>query len=93
MNHTARQSVYKDALDLSGTFIRRTSMRGVNFSGADLSSADCSYADFTGANFKDAVLSKTVLKGAILTGVSNLTKEQLAQAVTDKSTVLPSYLQ
>ena len=92
MNHIAKQSIYKDALDLSGTFIRRTSMRGVNFSGADLSSADCSHADFTGSNFKDALLQKTILKGAILTDVKNLTKEQLSHAVTDKTTVLPSYL-
>jgi uncharacterized protein YjbI with pentapeptide repeats len=92
MNHYAKHSIYKDAINLSGAFIRRTNLRGVNLSGANLSAADCSFADFTGADFRDADLSKTVLKGAILTDVKNLTQEQLSSAITDTSTILPSYL-
>lgn len=79
-------------LDIQGAFIRRTSLRNANLERANLSFADCSYVDFRGANFKDAKLKGTILKGADLTDVLNLTKEQLAEAVIDQTTVLPAYL-
>ncbi len=89
--HTATVR-YDEALDLSGTFIRRTNLSGVNLQHADLSGADCTNAVFRGANLTNANLRGTILKGADLTGVVGLTSEQLAQAVTDNSTILPSYL-
>jgi uncharacterized protein YjbI with pentapeptide repeats len=92
MNIQAAATRFEESLDLSGTFIRRTNLNGVNLQNADLSAADCSNATFRGANFTNANLRGTVLKGADLTDVIGLTKEQLAQAFTDKATVLPRYL-
>jgi uncharacterized protein YjbI with pentapeptide repeats len=69
-------------LDLSGARVRRTNLSHTNLTGANLSHADLSGADLRGAN----------LAGAILTGVVNLTKQQLAGAVIDESTKLPSEL-
>jgi uncharacterized protein YjbI with pentapeptide repeats len=80
-------------LDLSGTFIRRAELSHANLERADLSKADCTNAIFRGANFKDAILDGTILKGADLTDALNLTREQIAKAVIDKRTILPSYLQ
>jgi uncharacterized protein YjbI with pentapeptide repeats len=65
-------------LDLSGARVRRT-----NLSNANPTHANLSHADLTGAN----------LSGADLSDVVNLTKEQLASAVIDDTTILPTYLQ
>jgi uncharacterized protein YjbI with pentapeptide repeats len=79
-------------VDLSGTFIRRTDLSHANLERANLSDADCTNVNFQGANFKDAILDGTILRGADLTGAVNLTREQIAKAIIDKSTRLPSYL-
>ncbi len=92
MNIQAAVTLFEEALDLSGTFIRRTNLNGVNLQNADLSGADCTNATFRGANFTNANLRGTVLKGADLTDAIGLTDEQLARAVVDKTTILPSYL-
>jgi uncharacterized protein YjbI with pentapeptide repeats len=82
----------KEAIDLSGTFIRRTNLNGVNLQNANLSDADCSNATFVGANFSGANLNGTVLKGADLTNAIGLTMRQISEAVTDDRTMLPDYL-
>jgi len=92
MNHQSAVNSYRDALDLSGAFIRRTNLSGVNLEGADLSGADCTNVDFTGANFKNANLNKTILRGANLTGALNVSRRQIAEAITDKNTILPQHL-
>lgn len=92
MNHQSAAISYRDALDLSGAFIRRTNLSGVNLEDADLSGADCTNVDFTGANFKNANLSKTILRGANLTGALNVSRRQIATAITDKNTILPQHL-
>jgi uncharacterized protein YjbI with pentapeptide repeats len=92
MNLQAATTPYDEAIDLSGTFIRRTNLSGVNLQHADLSGADCTNANFRGANLTYAKLKGAILKGADLTGVIGLTREQIADAVVDKNTVLPSYL-
>lgn len=79
-------------LDLHGAFIRRTDLSGANLTRANLSGADCTGASFRGADFRGANLKGTILRGADLTGAKNLTWEQLAEAVIDETTVLPSYL-
>ena len=79
-------------VDLSRTFIRRTDLSGANLEGANLSYADSKNANFRGANFKDAILDGTVLIGADLSDVRNLTREQLAKAVIDETTILPAGL-
>jgi uncharacterized protein YjbI with pentapeptide repeats len=57
-----------------------------------LSYADATNANFRGANFKDAVLKGTILRGADLRDARNLTREQLADAIIDETTLLPDYL-
>ncbi len=93
MNHHFPDDQYRNAINLSGTFIRRTNLNGVNLQGADLSQADCTNASFRGANFRDANLAGTILRGADLTDAVGLTREQLKSAILDKDTLLPSYLQ
>jgi uncharacterized protein YjbI with pentapeptide repeats len=92
MNHHAADVLFDEAIDLSGTFIRRTNLSGVNLRGADLSMADCSNAVFRGADLTGAILVGTILKGADLRDVVGLTREQLSQAVSDNKTLLPEYL-
>jgi uncharacterized protein YjbI with pentapeptide repeats len=80
-------------LDLSGAKVRRTNLSHANLTRANLSHADLTGADLRGANLADAILLGTILRGADLSGVKNLTKEQLAAAVIDETTILPSNLQ
>ena len=79
-------------LTLSGAFIRRTNLDGANLSHANLSEADLSGASARRANFSHARMTKTVLRGTDLTDAQNLTIEQLAEAVIDQDTKLPSYI-
>lgn len=81
-----------NALDFSGTFIRRTDLSGANLEYANLSRADCTNAKFRGANFRNAILDGTILRGADLSGVRNLTRQQLATAIVDEATILPENL-
>jgi len=79
-------------LDLSGARVMRTSLRNTNLTDANLAHADCSFVDFRGADFRRANLKGTILKGADLRGAINLTREQLAEAIVDGSTLLPDEL-
>lgn len=92
MPTAARRTEAPLRLDISGARVMRTSLRNANLTEANLSRADCSFVDFRGANFKDACLKGTILKGADLRGAKNLTREQLALAVIDDSTLLPDEL-
>lgn len=80
-------------LDISGAWVPRTNLSQASLVGANFSNADLSNAVLCGADMKGAILEGTILKGADLTGVKNLTKEQLANAVLDDETILPDYLQ
>ena len=79
-------------LDIHGAFVRRIDLSGASLQGADLSGADASKANFRSADFAGAVLRGTILRGADLTGAKNLTVEQLAEAIVDETTILPSYI-
>ncbi len=87
---TEKRDTFK--IDLSGAFIRRTDLSNANLKGANLSGADCTNVNFRGANMQNAILDGTVLKGADLTGVRNLTRSQIARAIVDDQTILPSEL-
>jgi uncharacterized protein YjbI with pentapeptide repeats len=80
-------------LDLSGAKVRRTNLSHTNLTRANLSRADLTGANLRGANLAGAILTGTILRGADLSGVINLTKEQLAGAVIDDTTILPSNLE
>jgi len=54
--------------------------------------ADATNANLRGANLKGANLKGTILRGADLRDARNLTSEQLAEAIIDERTLLPSYL-
>ncbi len=74
--------------DLSGA-----DLTGANLVGADLTGADLTDADLYGANLTDAHmlvtdLNNTVLIRADLRGAHHLTREQLASAIVDKTTLL-----
>ncbi|MFO1047200.1 MAG: pentapeptide repeat-containing protein [Geminicoccaceae bacterium] len=92
MRSTARIKPEPFVLDLHGAFIRRTDLSGANLTNANLSNADCTGVNFRGANLRGTILKGTILRGADLTNAKNLTVEQLAEAVIDDETVLPSYL-
>src|SRR6266849_10683402 len=80
-------------LDLSGAKVRRTNLSHTNLARANLSHADLTGANLRGANLAGAILTGTILRGADLREVRNLTKEQLAVAVVDDTTILPPNLQ
>jgi uncharacterized protein YjbI with pentapeptide repeats len=80
-------------LDLSGAKVRRTNLSHADLTRANLSHADLTGADLRGANLDGAILMGTILRGADLRDVKNLTKQQLAVAVVDDTTILPSDLQ
>jgi uncharacterized protein YjbI with pentapeptide repeats len=79
-------------LDIAGAFIRRTDLRGGSFVGANLARADATGAIFDGADLRDANLDGTILIGADLGGAKNLTQDQLSQAIVDRTTILPKYI-
>ncbi|KAF0121556.1 MAG: pentapeptide repeat-containing protein [Methylocystaceae bacterium] len=87
---TEQREAFK--IDLSGAFIRRTDLSNANLKGANLSDADCTNVNFRGANLQNAILDGTILRGADLTGVRNLTRSQIARAIIDDRTILPSEL-
>ena len=80
-------------LDLSGARVRRTDLSNANLTHANLSHADLTGANLRGADLADALLIGTILRGADMRDVRNLTKKQLADAVVDDTTILPSKLQ
>jgi uncharacterized protein YjbI with pentapeptide repeats len=90
MNSDAK--VKRRPLDLSRAFIRRTDFSYTDLERANLTGTDCTGAVFRGADFKNAILDGTILRGADLTDARNLTREQLARAVVDETTILPDYL-
>lgn len=79
-------------LNLSGAFIRRTTLDRAVLVNADLTKADLTGASIRDANLKGARLKKAILNGADLTGAMNLTLGQLAEAVIDDDTRLPDYI-
>jgi uncharacterized protein YjbI with pentapeptide repeats len=79
-------------LDLHGAFIRRIDLNGTILRNANLSGADGSNASFQNADFEGARLDGTILRGADLTGAKNLTMKQLASAIIDERTRLPTYI-
>lgn len=88
--------------NLDPSLVRPTLLTGAKLIGAllrraDLSHADLAGADLSGAILNDATLAKAnldgaILKGADLRGALGLTRQQLANAVTDSTTRLPDDL-
>jgi len=95
-----------ESTQLMDAHLRGASFRGANLQGAYCRRADLTAADFTGADlrdatFRDAVLVRanlfgarmeaTSLIGCDLHGAQNAVKSQIAAALSDERTVLPTY--
>lgn len=80
------------SLDLHGAFVRRIDLSGASLRNANMAGADAANALFQGADFQGASLKGTILHGADLTEAKNLTLDQLAEALIDERTILPSYI-
>jgi uncharacterized protein YjbI with pentapeptide repeats len=83
--------------DLHDANLERADLSGVRLSVADLMCANLKGADLRGADlwmsdFKDTNLEGADLRGANLSEVTNLTRQQIASAITDDETLLPSEL-
>lgn len=76
-----------DNADLRGALIR-----WVNLDSCGLDGSDFRGAILRGSNLKHATLEGADLRGVDLSEVKGLTREQLAEAVTDDATELPEYL-
>lgn len=74
--------------DLSGADLAEANLSGANLIGANLAGANLRNAILIGADLLVADLNQAVLIGANLLGVHNLTIEQLASAITDRTTQL-----
>lgn len=74
-------------------------MKNCNLSGAGMLEANLQYADLENANLEgaqfneDTLFNQTNLKGANLISATGLSTSQLSQALTDKQTQLPDYLE
>ena len=87
---TSRRGRPVPRVDIHGAYVRRADLNGAILKDANLANADASGASFRHADFEGARLSGTILRGADLTGAINLTAKQLAEAVIDDDTRLPS---
>jgi uncharacterized protein YjbI with pentapeptide repeats len=79
-------------LDLHGAFLRRADLSATNLTRANFAGTDFTDANLRGSDFAEADLRGAILRGADLRDAQNLTAEQLADAVIDDTTLLPSYL-
>ncbi len=68
----------------------RASLRDADLREAQLGSVTLCQADLTGARFGRTVLFAADLRGADLTGAREMTSQQLMQARTDDTTILPN---
>ena len=79
-------------LDLHGAFLRKADLSATDLSRANFAGTDFTNANLRGSNFASADLRGAILRGADLRDAQNLTAEQLAEAIIDDRTLLPSYL-
>lgn len=71
----------------------KANLMGANLCQALMDEADLSEANLMGANLADAHLNDVKLTGAILTGAKNLKSEQIINALGDRTTRLPDYIE
>jgi uncharacterized protein YjbI with pentapeptide repeats len=82
-----------EGADLWGAHLEGAFLVGAHLEEADLRGAHLEGAGLGAAHLKGADLKRAYLKGAFLRGATGLTREQLADAIIDKKTRLPDYLQ
>jgi uncharacterized protein YjbI with pentapeptide repeats/uncharacterized integral membrane protein len=81
------------AASLTEADLNHANLMGANLSQAILDEADLSEANLIGANLLGAQLDDVKLTGAILNGAKNLKSEQIINAVGDRTTRLPDYIE
>ena len=84
---------------LQETCLQSARMKNCNLSGAGMLEANLQYTDLENANLEgahfneDTLLHQTNLKGPTLVSAPALSTTQLGQALTDKKTRFPDYLE
>lgn len=73
--------------------LEEASLMGAHLEDASLNGARLEKASLFGSYLERTSLHGTHLEGANLSHATGLTREQLAQAITDEKTILPDYLQ
>jgi hypothetical protein len=82
-----------DVATLTGTWLRRADLTGAYLGGANLTNANFNRANLSDADLGGATLTDTFLGEVNLTDAKELTQDQIAVAVGDARTKLPSDLQ
>lgn len=77
---------------LEQALLWRANLEVADLENANLGNASLKEANLKGANLKETSIEGANLKGANLLGVENLTRAQLATAITDETTQFPAYL-
>jgi len=78
--------------NLKDAILKDSSLKGAKLSVATLTNADFSGANLENVNFLATILSGTILRGANLKNAQYLTQPQIEEAIGDKSTILPDFL-
>ena len=81
-----------EGADLRGTHLARADLEGANLGIAQLKGADLRGAQLKGADLMGAQLARADLKGANLENITDLTQEQIKEAILDENTQLPEGL-
>jgi uncharacterized protein YjbI with pentapeptide repeats len=79
--------------NLYRAILTQANLKNANLKKANLEQANLREANFEEAIFTGVKLTGADLKGANLSNAIGLTQEQINQASTDKTTILPTYLQ
>ncbi|MEH2250098.1 pentapeptide repeat-containing protein [Nostoc sp.] len=73
--------------------LHQANLIGANLYRATFYQANLTQANLMGANFSEANLSDVKLEGTILTGAKNLELQQIRNALGDRTTRLPDYIE
>ena len=84
---------YLSGADLSGAYLMGAHLEGASFEGANLSGAHLTGAHLNGAHLRSARFTGADLRGCDLTGASDMGSAQIAEAIKDGNTRLPSQLE
>jgi Pentapeptide repeats (8 copies) len=108
LDHAHLEDSILEAVDFYGASLRGADLRGTRLSGAHLRQANLEKATLVGADLRDASLRDARLRkanllgaklqgatliGADLVGATYLTRDQVASAITDETTRMPTFLE
>jgi pentapeptide repeat protein len=93
LTHADLRRAHLMGADLTASFLNFADLRGALLGDAQLQDAHLYRADLRGASLYDAALAGATLFGANLLDTEGISAEQLAEALIDTNTVLPSELE